>query len=357
MRAHSNSPIVYTSGQSLMRDVSERQQLSRALIDHGSEVLKELLDLQDKGWRDESIEKHFVEQRKIADNASSDLSVIWFHRMKKVFCEIDQYSSCIPFSEPIEFLDLGCCPGGFSSSVLDKNPAAKGFGISLPVTEGGHEFALELKHHCRFDLTYANATYYQLGPSMIDDPCLLPIPDRISARSFDIAILDGHQLRTQTSALPWDHNRLLISQLILSLKAVKRGGTIMIKLSLPHKPFAAKILYMFKIISYKLCCWKPKSMHANRGTFYAVAKGVGKGQENSRIPVFLLAFQELWVSLTFGGEEGLGRFMTPEDLDFLITEDDLMSDHLDWLLNLGDPLWRCQADALRHLYQRRGIEL
>ncbi|KAF8956840.1 hypothetical protein BDZ97DRAFT_145792 [Flammula alnicola] len=347
--------------------------LSKALVDNGSVDLERLLELQRKvcetrpsallfvldsntqGWHNESIERHFQRQRQVADNASPDLNRIWFQRMKAALREIDEKLCFIPTHEPVEFLDLGCCPGGFSSYMLDKNAEAKGFGVSLPVADGGHEFALESDHGSRFELSYTNLTYYQLGPSVMDDQRLHSLPIEISGRSFDMALLDGHQLRTQISALPWDNDRLLISQLILALQAVKEGGTIMVKLPLPHNPLAAKILYLFSITSERLLRWKPTSMHANRGTFYAVVKGVGRGREASRLPSILLSLKELWVSLTFGGEKRSGRHLVPEDFDFLITTEDLVRHHLDWLMQLGTPLWQVQQNALRRFYQRKDV--
>jgi len=248
-----------------------------------------------------------------------------------------------------------CCPGGFSSYILSKNPKANGTGISLPVEDGGHELSLEERHRLRFNLFSSNLTYYQLGPSIIDDHRLQHLPFQLSGRSFDVVLLDGHQLRTQASAMPWDSDRLLISQLIIGLRSVKEGGTIIMKLPLPHKPVAARILYLFTMISSSLIGWKPTSMHANRGTFYAVAKGVGSGQNGSKTPMILQALKNLWVSLTFGGEEGSGRFMVPEDLDFLVSLEDLVSHHLDWLTTLGTPLWKVQGTALERLYERKHI--
>ena len=69
-------------------------------------------------------------------------------------------------------------------------------------------------------------------------------------------------------------------------------------------------------------------MHANRGIFYMVAKGVGNRQEGPRIPIILQDLENLWVSLTFGGEEGSGRHLIPEHLDFLISMNDLVGHHL-----------------------------
>lgn len=250
---------------------------------------------------------------------------------------------------------LSCCPGGFSSYVLDKNPRAIGHGVSLPVNDGGHEFALESHHRSRYRLTFVNLTYYQLGPSTIDDDGLFDLPDQLSQPSFDLVILDGHQLRTQASARPWDSDRLIISQMIISLQSVKKGGTIIVKLPHPHKPLCAKILYLFRIIAQRVWCWKPRSMHASRGSCYGVATGVGRGKEAFRVPGILRDFKRLWLSLTFGGEDGLGRFMTSGDLDFVITIDELIRHHLDWLMKIGTPSWTVQGQALHSLYQKKGI--
>ena len=249
-----------------------------------------------------------------------------------------------------------CCPGGFSSYILDKNPNANGTGVSLPVDDGGHEFLLEEHHRSRFQLFNANLTYYQLGPTVIDNGRLQSLPFDIIEAPFDVVLLDGHQLRTQASALPWDSSRLLISQLILGMQSVKNGGTIIMKLPLPHKPVSARILHLLDTTSSRILGWKPNIMHANRGTFYAVAKGVGDGRGGHRIPSILEALKTLWVSLTFGGEEGSGRYMVPEDLDFLISMDDLVSHRLDWLTKLGTPLWNVQKTALEKFYQRRRIK-
>ncbi|KIM39355.1 hypothetical protein M413DRAFT_197953 [Hebeloma cylindrosporum] len=353
---HSLPISVRFSSSSPPNEYDDQLRLAKALVDNGSDILKELLELQSKGWNDESAEKHFQKQRQTSDNPPPELTMIWFRMMKGLLREIDTRLKCIPAKAPTDFLDLGCCPGGFSSYILDKNPNANGTGVSLPVADGGHEFSLEEHHHSRFNLFSANLTYYQLGPTIIDNGRLQVLPFDIITGSFDVVLLDGHQLRTQRSALPWDYDRLLISQLILGLQSVKDGGTIIMKLPMPHKPVSARILYLFNIISSRTLRWKPNLMHANRGTFYAVAKGVGKGQGGHKIPIILGALKALWVNLTFGGEEGSGRYMVPEDLDFLISMDDLVSHHLDWLTKLGTPLWKVQKAALEKFYDGKHIK-
>lgn len=60
-----------------------------------------------QGWHDESIERHFQEQRHISDNAPRDLNIKWFEKMKAVLREIDGGVRFIPSRKPLEFLDLG----------------------------------------------------------------------------------------------------------------------------------------------------------------------------------------------------------------------------------------------------------
>lgn len=147
---------------------------------------------------------------------------------------------------------IRCCPDGFSSYILTKNPDARRIGVSLLVEDGAHEYRLEKHYLTRHKLFSANLTKYQLELYTISDSSLQYLPFEIIEGSFDIMLLDGHQLRTQISAQPGDIHRLLISQLVTPLRSVTLGGTIIIKLPLPHKPVAARILYMLDVVSTRL---------------------------------------------------------------------------------------------------------
>ncbi|KAF9557358.1 hypothetical protein CPC08DRAFT_668740 [Agrocybe pediades] len=327
----------------------ESIRLARSLIQSGATVLLDLLEIQSKGWKDESISRHFSKQRETADNASEQVNMAWSWRTKKLLEEIDHGVRCIPRRE-VNFLDLGCSPGGFSSYVLAQNHLSTGCGISLPVADGGHEFCLENPLRSRYTLFSANMTYYALAPAAIGNPRFFPLPAEVASRNFDIVLLDGHQLRTQTGSLPWDRDRLLISQIIIAMQAIKVGGTIIMKLSLPHKVIPAKIAYMFKTISGNIQRWKPRTMHANRGTFYLVARRVGSVDQGERNrDMFSHALRQLWSELTFGGENRAGRFMVPRDLDFAVTTDELVENNVGWLVKFGIPLWEVQKMSLRKL--------
>jgi hypothetical protein len=190
---------------------------------------------------------------------------------------------------------------------------------------------------------------------MTRDPMLKPFPYQIKPRSCHLVILDGHQLRTQEGARRWDYDRLLISQLILGLEAVKHGGTIVLKLSRPARDCTAKVLCMLDMVCGSLLTCKPQTMHTIRGTFYAIAKEAGHGTDAVRLPAIIEGLRKLWFELTFGGENGSGRFMLESDLDFVITTDELIDHYLTRLIELGRGVWMIQAKALRCFLQKRGV--
>lgn len=222
----------------------------------------------------------------------------------------------------------------------------------MDVEKGGHASFISPDHLKRFNLLFADLTYYQLGPSEIYGKDLKVIPFDIQARRFDLALLDGHNLRTQVHELPWDGVRLSLSQIILGFQSVKHGGTIVIKLSRPETVYTARILYMLDKLCFGLSTCKPKSMHSNRASFYAIAKGVGLGEEGARLPNILNHLKHLWLETTFGGEEGRGRPVTPSDLDFVIKLEDLQNRYLGRLIQLGQKVWKTQAAGIHRLLQK-----
>ena len=237
--------------------------------------------------------------------------------------------------------------------MLRKNYRASGLGFSLEEEKGGHKYLLKRELRKRHELVSTNLTYFQLGPTpILDTDKLQPLPDSFVSEIFNLCILDAHQLRWQKDAEGWDGWRLAISQIILALKGIKRGGTLIMKLSRPDHLYTARILWMLDQVSTELQACKPLTMHRNRGSFYAVALGVGLGEAGRALPSFVHAFQKLWVELTFGGEDGRGRWITNEDLDFLISEEELALSFADRLIQLGRPVWFIQAQALAKLVSK-----
>ncbi|KAJ7264945.1 hypothetical protein B0H12DRAFT_1230580 [Mycena haematopus] len=328
--------------------------LTGELIARGAEELQTLVDLRERGRKDAHDKTSYAEhEKKIAENASARKNRYWFSKMKAVFKELDNQTVCIPRRGALKFLDLGCVPGGFDSYILAKNSSAQGLGISSEVENGGHRFLLEDRHRSRFKIYYADLTYYRLGPlpaSVAPEHKALHSLPFDTVKRFDIVLLDGHQLRKLPSARPGDWDRLLVSQIIIGLQAVKKGGTLVIKLVDADQINTAKLLHMFDILSVSLETFKPRSMHATRGTFYAIAKGVNEGRGAGRLPALLDAFKELWVDLTIGGADGAGRALNGEDLDFIVSTMDICKPkNLDRLVDLGCKVWEVQARALAGL--------
>jgi len=322
---------------------------------HHDNTLETLNALRAQNLGDSSVRAYFDHQRKQSDNPDLGTQQAWFRGMKNVLQEVDEGLRCIPLISRWHFLDVGCCPGGFSSYILSKNQRSSGVGISLAVENGGHSLLLEENLQPRLDLNIADLTYYQLGPTTIADPKLQPLPFLPDARPFDLVLLDGHPLRTSTAgAGVYDQmsNRLLISQLIIGLQGTAISGTIIMKLAKPERPVTVKLLYMLDMLSLDLATWKPVCMHATRDTFYAVAKGFGYGRQGYRLQEWLDGLKELWVSLTYGRQTS-GR-ISATDLDFIATQMELETFELR-LQQLSQHIWQVQASSLHGWKQAQGL--
>lgn len=213
---------------------------------------------------------------------------------------------------------------------------------------GGYEFSLErrLQLRQRYRLIEQDIMTYDLH--MTDAGTAQPFPEDLCAR-FALVILDGHALRTYSAPgdTPDDprlaqavyRDALLIGQFIIGLLAVRMGGTVVVKLSHLECSPAAHLVYLLDAISDTLVLHKPAIMHSNRGTFYAVAKGVGNGQHADMKDVYLDGLRDLWRELRYGGVGGKGRYLLNTDLDFVVTADAILEDYLDRLVELGRGVW------------------
>jgi hypothetical protein len=315
-----------------------------------------------QGWKDDSLNRYFAYRLPTTNPAGA---LAWFNRMKLQLMEIDAQTACVPARGKLDFLDLGfvihclldmrligvrsCCPGGFSSYVLEHNGRARGLGISLRPESGGECFLLEEHLRRRYEFVSADIADYQLGPALFESSFLQPLPEGFDDGVFDLCFLDAVPIWQEQKIKGWDSQRLFISQFILALKGVKRGGTIVIRLSRPELLYTARMLWILDRVSQELRTCKPLTIHAKRPSFYAVAVGVGLGVEASRLPAIVDQFQRLWVELTFGGEEGEGRWLEDVDLNFLISQDDLIDTFADRLIDLSRSVWVVQTQTLSRL--------
>ncbi|KAJ7695953.1 hypothetical protein B0H17DRAFT_1131144 [Mycena rosella] len=313
-----------------------------------------------------SEQAYFHHQRKQADAPDSALQKAWFNSMKNILEEIDQVLRCIPDRMPFRFLDLGyiyhnlcefqlrlrsiplgsCCPGGFSSYILEKNSRASGVGISLPIESGGHACLLEEDHLLRFELHWADLTQYQLGPTFIDGAQLQNFP---VSPGFDLVLIDGHPLRSASSDIHLDGDRLLISQVIAGFVSVAFGGTIIFKQSKPERLVTSQLIFLFDGLCAEVRTWKPVCMHGTRSTFYIVAKGFGLGSRALLRQQMVGGLMSLWVELSFaqGSRGRTGRKLRATDLNFIVDSKTLKTDYAPRLRELSEHIWTTQSKCLQ----------
>ncbi|KAI0675089.1 hypothetical protein C8Q78DRAFT_965721 [Trametes maxima] len=331
--------------------------------------LRELEGLRLKGWDVDELNGHFKAQRESADRASQASDVYWYKTMKGVLAELDDATHFIPSSGPLQFLDVGCSPGGFSACVLLRADQALGVGLSLPMSKGGYNFTLERWYRRRYHLIEQDIALYDLGvPTHNTSSSGLRFPDEYH-NHFDLVILDAHALRSYplpTHVASEDErlargayrDALLIAQFIIALSSVQPGGTIVTRLSHVECFPAAHLVYLLDTISDTLVLHKPRIVHSNRGTFYAIAKGVGEGRHAATMARYLDGLRNLWSSeFRNGGPTGTGRWLFPTDLDFVITADGILEDYLDRLIDLGRGIWATQGNGLRYFFRKKGIQV
>lgn len=239
-----------------------------------------------------------------------------------------------------------CCPGGFSSYILDANPRAMGTGISLDVSQGGHEFLLEEHLRSRFQLIWADVTKYRLGPRRHIHSAtynLLPFSQTSHPKGFALVLLDGHALRNTAGpslqALHLLANRLLISQLIIALTVISHGGTIVMKLNDTRNPITKRLLWMCDALAADVHTWKPVCIHATRPTFYAIARGIGCGSSAHLYGTIQDGLRTLWARLT------MGQTMDGDSLNFIVDTHTLNTTYARRLSELTDHIRDVQNQA------------
>ncbi|KAJ1309471.1 hypothetical protein OPQ81_006247 [Rhizoctonia solani] len=267
-------------------------------------------------------------------------------------------NATINFIHSHRFLDIGCCPGGYSTLVMNICPNSTGMGISLSVADGGHGLAIPEDLMNRFDLRLEDLTMFDLAPDWPDKSPLTtelqPIP--FTRNTFDLVICDAHYRQRQpiNDSRPWSWTRLIISQLLLALYGVHPGGRILLKLWSIESPLTAQILFALNRISVTHTLKSP--IHQIRQTFYLLATGV---QTNtSDYTALVHALKRLWCTMTFGGEAGQGRKVTWTEKETIASWDDVISQGgLDLISRLGVPVWDIQYNALLQFLQAQGLDI
>lgn len=272
-------------------------------------------------------------------------------RLFKMMCaiakEMSDKTDCLTFKQSsVHVLDVCMAPGGFSRVALQAN---KGFAMvdafTLPEEDGGHRVMIPPDKNIR--ICYADITMLA-GEMGIDDiPTTHPEAPKFHLEwpfprdLYDLVICDGQTLRTHQVAdyrRMSEQTRLFNVELIIALQRIKPGGTIIVLLHRLHKYRTFQLLRSFDKFS-EINLFKPTTFHADRSSFYLVAKNVRPlCAEASRT---VQTCKESWMRCTFPDSDELPDDIRPGSDD---TED---PEFLEKFLSIATPIWRVQETALR----------
>ncbi|KAG8916079.1 hypothetical protein FRC01_003391 [Tulasnella sp. 417] len=322
------------------------ESLSTSIVAAGCKVLAELQDLNRKGWEDSNLDDHFQNWKKISAQPSTfETATAWFKTYCRSMHDMNRQMKFIP-DGPLNFLDLGCAPGGYSKCVLEANPKAIGTGICLPLDDGGHRFMLPKYMRARYTVHYSDMTRYSLRKSYLEGYAPpLPFP----SASFGLVIADGHPLHTREFNERVPH-LLLVTQLIIALQAINEDGTIFIKLSKPASFRTACVLYLLDSVCSSLETIKPRTVHGNRGTFYTIARGVRRGKVLEGYVDILYKMRQEIRDSAFDLDNALSVY------EQIITLARLKESYIARLIELGTPVWEVQRKYLGRFLRNKGME-
>ncbi|KAI1484745.1 hypothetical protein F5X96DRAFT_411131 [Biscogniauxia mediterranea] len=366
-----------TDGQAISKSEIARSTWDSYLIEN-SLVYRELAELRRQGWQNRDGDTHFAHQRQRADNPTAQGKARFFAMMEQIGDEMDSASSILtlpdrpPFSRP-RVLDLCFSPGGFVSSIMKRNPNALIYGVTLPVSLGGHEIMLpRWRENPRLHVKFCDLT--MRAADMGVDASMIPEghPDRanfdFSTRlfaadswqdtevdeTFDLVICDGQVLRTHAPMRAAyrenrEASRLTLAQLVIGIQRLRkvgnsghRGRLVM----LLHKVDALDTAWLLRTISTfaKIRLFKPRHKHALRSSFYLLATEVRADSDEAAQAIN--EWRKDWAIATLGTEHEW-IYRQNEKLFNSEAVSKLTMEFGQELIRLGEPVWRTQTSALK----------
>ncbi|KAF2727775.1 hypothetical protein EJ04DRAFT_450687, partial [Polyplosphaeria fusca] len=305
------------------------------------------------GWSTPGGDAHFQERQSKAVSLDEKAKRQLFHMMHAIARQMDRETGAYALTnDKPQALDLCMAPGGFVAYFRERFPDGRVDAITLPVEEGGHQVVLPFgSRNDHVHVTFADVTMFaaemgvQIIPREHPEERKLLAQWPYSHQSYDLVICDGQALRTQNLAeyrKTCEQSRLFNAQLVLALKKVRPGGTIIALLHKLHKLRTFSLLRVFSKFS-DIQLFKHKRFHAEKSSFYLVAKNVRLESQNAIDAA--RKFARSWVRGTFPDPTG-----SSEDNDndgFNDREAELLlEDFGGKFVCLAKPVWEVQATAL-----------
>ena len=133
---------------------------------------------------------------------------------------------------------------------------------------------------------------------------------------------------------------MLVQMIDVFQDAVFQGGTVVMKLSRPERLVSAQLIWMFDNLAADVRTWKPVCIHATRGTFYLIARGMGFGAKAEMYDQVLTGLRDLWENLTL-----TSRRLQESDLNFIVQKSVLQGSYAVRLRALSAHIWEVQEAA------------
>ncbi|KAI4227190.1 MAG: hypothetical protein L6R40_008219 [Gallowayella cf. fulva] len=329
----------------------------RAYLCSRSAIFREL------GWNMTSGDTHFQKQRKIADGADMRTSWGFFNLMQRIGTEMQETMGAMSLADPGQILDLCMAPGGYSASALKFNPRASVSGATLPEKLGGHKLFVRDGFR-RVPIRVWQGDLTSLVGDMGIDGGDIPEEhpdfgkfqkDEVWAEEhFDLVFCDGQVLRNHSRDMAeyrqrCEARRLTCSQLLIALRHVRVGGSMVILLHKIDTWDTVLTLRAFDRFA-SIALFKPLTAHKARSSFYLVAKNVQPHHKDA-----LMAIQDwtkAWNDATFRAFTGEGRedaFPGNGNQSTALGQQvaKVMDEFGERLIMLGEDTWKIQEEAIR----------
>ncbi|KAJ3481488.1 hypothetical protein NLI96_g7632 [Meripilus lineatus] len=323
-----------------------------------------------------AIEEKFKTRRsKQLSNTSVSASKSFFRiGFEKVFDEIDRHSGQIFRNGRVcRFLDLGCSPGGFSNWLLKHNKEARGVGMTLPDEHAKFTLAAEGTHLTeeRYRVHYESIISYSMDfISRGENPTVPLVQDEL-AEAYDVVIagafptLEGH--------VPWWLRiQLVLSQILMIFANIDQGGNSVIVINSKPYRWLVEAMRMLRLSFENVTATKGKTLHDIRTSCYLVCRGFRATQQQTQEYTGILrrVMEELQrlgerqrvpegeeeTGCTKMGVSGIsfagGRSEKDTPLLFPDSDDEVFGSESRFVLDLLQPLWAAQYNAIRDDLQK-----